>query len=104
VRRRGRDRRRSRPSAARAAPGRDALGEEGGVVPTQPNSAELRVCCQIRPGVWSPGDGVTPRDCRMRPRSSTAPGTSTHESSVVKPVAPHAGGRQVRVTAARLPR
>src|SRR2546425_245786 len=36
-------------------------------LPTQPSSAEPRVCCQVRPSMYRPGEGVTTRWCTMRP-------------------------------------
>ena len=73
-------------TAERSGPARKAAS-----FPTQPSSAEPRVCCQVRPSMYRPGEGVTPRVCRMRPWSSLACRTSIHEWSAREPGRPHHG-------------
>ena len=55
--------------------------------PTQPRSADVRLCCQLIPSRYRPGAEVTPRTCSICPCSFLMPVTSIHEWSTLKPVA-----------------
>src|SRR5256885_2251150 len=55
--------------------------------PTNPMSADPRVCCQVSPMKNKPGASVTPRRWMMPPRSSEMPERSIQEKSGRYPVA-----------------